>query len=41
MPTVNYLSVIDCEHDAAKSNEKSYRKGRRNGKKLMKAYVSK
>ena len=39
MPTVNYLRVIGCEHDAANWNE-SYRKAHRNGKmKLMKAYL--
>ena len=39
MPTVNYLQVIGCEHDAAYWNE-SYRKGRQNGKtKFMKAYL--
>ena len=31
MPTVNYLRVIDCEHDAANKNE-SYRKDHRNSK---------
>ena len=39
MPTVNYLRVIGCEHDAANSNE-SYSKDHRNGKaKLVKAYL--
>ena len=39
MPTVNYLRVIGCEHDAANWKE-SYRGGHRNGKmKLMKAYL--
>ena len=31
MPTVNSITVIDCEHDAANRN-KSYRKGQRNDK---------
>ena len=39
MPTVNYLQVIGCEHDAANRNM-SNRKDHRNGKaKLMKAYL--
>ena len=39
MPTVNYLRVTGCEHDAANWNE-TYRKGHRNGKtKFMKAYL--
>ena len=39
MPTVNYLQVIACEHDAANWNE-SYRKDHQNGKtKLIKAYL--
>ena len=38
MPTVNYLRVIDCEHDAVNINE-SYRKDHWNDKrKFMKAY---
>ena len=36
MPTVNYLRVIGCEHDAVNWNE-SYRKGHRHGKKFMRA----
>ena len=39
MPTVNYLRVIDFEHDAANWNE-SYRKSHRNDKtKLIKVYL--
>ena len=39
MPTVNYLRVIGCEHDAENWNM-SYKKDHRNGKmKLMKAYL--
>ena len=39
MPSVNYLRVIGCEHDAANWNE-SYRKYHWNDKmKLMKAYL--
>ena len=39
MPTVNYLLVIDCEHDAANRNDK-YRKDYQNGKrKFMKPYL--
>ena len=39
MPTVNYLRVADCEHDAANRNE-SYREDHRNGnRKLMNAYL--
>ena len=39
MPTVNYLRVLSCEHNAANGNE-SNREDHRNGKtKLMKAYL--
>ena len=31
IPTVNYLRVIDCEHDAEDRNER-YRKDHQNGK---------
>ena len=39
MPTVNYLQIIDCEHDAAYKNE-SYREAHRNGRTMfMKSYL--
>ena len=33
-----YCIVFNCEHDAVNGNKK-YRKGYRNGKKLMQAYL--
>ena len=38
MPTINYLGVIDCEHDAAKRNEVYWKGHRRSKRQSVKIY---